>query len=50
MEKYGTTRQVTDDNIIGLMPIACWIIKVTNTHSDYVILIALPRRQWLRKP
>jgi len=27
---------------IWLMPIACWILKATNTHSQYVILIALP--------
>jgi len=24
---------------IWRMRIACWVIKVTNTHSDYVILI-----------
>ena len=29
------------------MRIACWIPKATNTHSEYVILIALPRQQWL---
>jgi hypothetical protein len=27
--------------------IACWIIKATDTHSEYVILIAFPRQQWL---
>ena len=26
--------------------IACWITKATNTHSEYVILIALPWQQW----
>jgi hypothetical protein len=26
---------------------ACWMIKATNTHSGYVILIAFPRQQWL---
>ena len=25
---------------------ACWIIKATDTHSEYVILIAFPRHQW----
>jgi len=28
------------------MRIACWIPKATNTHSEYVILIAFPVRQW----
>ena len=31
------------------MPNACWISKVANTHSEYVILIALPLQQWLHK-
>jgi len=26
---------------------ACWIPKATNTHSEYVILIAFPLQQWL---
>jgi len=29
--------------------IACWIPKATNTHSDYEILIAFSRQQWLHK-
>jgi len=29
------------------MRFACWITKVTNTHSGYVILIVFPRQQWL---
>ena len=31
------------------MSIACWITKATNTHSEYVILIALPLQQWLHE-
>jgi len=31
------------------MHIACWITKATNTHSEYLILIAFPRQQWSRK-
>jgi hypothetical protein len=31
------------------MRIACWIHKVTNTHSEYVILIALPLQQQLHE-
>jgi hypothetical protein len=29
------------------MRIACWIPEATNTHSQYVILIAFPLQQWL---
>jgi hypothetical protein len=25
---------------------ACWIPKATNTHPEYVVLIAFPRQQW----
>jgi hypothetical protein len=49
VEKYGTVRQATDDNIIRHMRFACWIIKATDTHSEYVILIALQRQQFLRE-
>ena len=31
------------------MRIARWIPKPTNTHLEYVILIAFPRQQWLRE-
>jgi len=31
------------------IPIECWITKATNTHSEYVILIAFPRQQWLHE-
>jgi len=40
VEKYGTARQATDDKIVRRMLIACWITKATNTHTEYVILIA----------
>ena len=33
--------------IVWRMRIACWIYKDTKTHSEYVILIACPRQQWL---
>jgi hypothetical protein len=32
---------------IWCMLIACWIPNATNTHSEYVILIAFPLQQWL---
>jgi hypothetical protein len=47
VEKHGTAEQTTDDNIIRRMRFACWITKATDTHSEYVILIAFPRQQWL---
>jgi hypothetical protein len=31
------------------MRFACWIAKATETHSEYVILIAFVRQQWLRE-
>jgi hypothetical protein len=40
VEKYGTARQATDDDIIRRMRFACRITKATDTHSEYVILIA----------
>ena len=46
MEKYGTARQATDDDIIRRMPSACWINKATDTHSQYEIRIAFSRHQW----
>jgi hypothetical protein len=32
---------------IQIMRNVCWITKATNTHSEYVILIAFPLQQWL---
>jgi hypothetical protein len=49
VEKYGEARQATDDNIIRRMCFACWITKATDTHSEYVILIVLPRQEWIRE-
>jgi hypothetical protein len=33
VEKYGVTRQATDDNIIRRMRFACWITKATDKHT-----------------
>ena len=51
MEKYCTAGQTADNSILEIWhkPIACWMIKATDTHSEYVILITFPRRQWLRE-
>ena len=34
---------------IWRMRFACWITKATDTHSEYVILIAFPHQQLLRE-
>jgi hypothetical protein len=49
MEKYGIFGQSTDDNMIRRMRFACWIPKATYTHSEYVILIAFARQQWIHE-
>jgi hypothetical protein len=47
VEKYCRVRQATDDNMTyahGML-----ITKTTNTHSEYVILIAFPLQQRLHE-
>jgi hypothetical protein len=34
---------------IRRMRTACWIIKAADTRSEYSILTAFPRQQWLRE-
>jgi len=34
---------------IRRISVACWITKATGTHSEYVILTAFPRQQWMRE-
>ena len=46
MEKYGRTRQATDDNIIRGTRIACRILKATHANLEYVTLIAFALKQW----
>ena len=45
MKEYVRGRQATDDSMIRHMRIACWTPKATNTHSEYVMLIAFPLQQ-----
>ena len=45
MEEYFRVGQATDDNTTQRT--AGCTLKVTDTNSEYVILIALPLRQWL---
>ena len=47
-KNYGTAGQATD-GIIRRMRIAFQITKATDRHSEYVILIAYQRQQWLRQ-
>jgi hypothetical protein len=41
------TEQAPDDSTIRRMRFACWIPKATETHSEYFMLIAFLRQQWL---
>ena len=38
--KYGIAGQATDYKIMRHVRIVCWITKATDTHSEYVIIIA----------
>jgi hypothetical protein len=40
---------IKDDNIIRRMRFSDWITKATDKHSEYVMLIAFARQQWLRE-
>jgi hypothetical protein len=46
VEKYGTARQASEENIIWRMRFVFWVTKAADTHSEYVIRIAFPRQQW----
>jgi len=48
VEKYGTVRQATDGNRIQHKRFESCITKATDTHSEYITLIAFPQQQWLR--
>ena len=48
MGQCGAT-QSTDSNITWRMCSVCWITMATDTHSEYVILIAFPLQQRLHE-
>jgi hypothetical protein len=50
VEKYGGVGQITEDNIILCMCFACWITKATDTHPEYVILIAHSDNRYANVP
>ena len=47
--KCGIGGEGTDDNIMRRMRFAWLIIKATNTHSKYEILIVFPLQKWLHE-
>ena len=49
MQEYSSARQATDDSIIQRIRVACWIPKATDRHSEYCMLFAFLRQQWLRE-
>jgi hypothetical protein len=49
VEKYGRAGQATDGSVVGCMHFACWMNWATDTHSEYVILIAFQWQQWLHE-
>jgi hypothetical protein len=48
VQKYGTAGKATDDSIIWRMHISRRAPQATYTFSEYAILRAFPRQQWLR--
>jgi hypothetical protein len=49
VEKYGTARQATDDNIIRRMRFACRITEATGTHSEFVTLTVFAATMVMQK-
>jgi hypothetical protein len=50
IKMYGyvvDSRQETDGNIKLHMRLSCWITNTTDTHSEYVILIASSQQHYL---
>jgi hypothetical protein len=41
--------QATGDSIMRHIRFACWVNKATETHSEYIIVIAFPHQQRLRE-
>jgi hypothetical protein len=49
VEKYGTAGQATDESIIGECALRVGLKKATNSHSEYVLLIAFPRAKIIKR-
>jgi hypothetical protein len=48
-KKHGMVETDKPQMMIGRMRKACWLTKATDTHSEYVILIAFPLKEWLHE-
>jgi len=49
VEKYGSAKQTTYDNMVWRMRFLSLITKAAEAHSEYGIRIAIQRQQWLRE-
>jgi hypothetical protein len=49
VEKYDGAMVATDDDTTQHMRFACLVNKATDTHSEYITLIAFPRLQRFRE-
>ena len=47
MEEYGEARGARNDVTIWRIRVACWIVKATDPHLEYVILSSFLRQQRL---
>jgi hypothetical protein len=47
MRQFGKCAVEQDRPQMKIWRIACWKPKVTDTHAEYVKLIAFPLQQWL---
>jgi hypothetical protein len=47
--KCDTARQATYKNTTWSMRFACWIVKATDTNSEYVIIIAFTKKIMVKR-
>jgi hypothetical protein len=47
VEEFSRGRQVICDSVKQRIRFACWLSNAADTHSEYVILMAVARKQWL---
>ena len=50
VERYGRTREASDDSIVWCICFACWITKATDSHSEYVILLLYCNSAYMNVP
>jgi len=49
MEKYSTVGETRDDNITRHKRCVYWIVKTTDRHLEYLIVIVCSRQKLFRK-